>query len=691
MNKGSIRRSHQQKKQQETRIERKKWVVKPNYNDEENQSLPTQQQLNIDVTTKTIPEFVRLPSPESVRKHPMNPKSNGFDPYLQPHVIEKTAASDVCLLSVSNYEKQEEDRKSEKSKDEVDLNRSRLEEILLVAQEPKFLSEEQLRVNDRLQEEEILAMEAIYGENFIVLDRQDGLRSFQINIHIDVPNELVIYSTKVGSCDGEVEFGGIGSEAMATAVNSNEFLYSFKVQFLPPIVLTCLLSKTYPSHSAPYFTISVQWLDAMRISSLCQMLDTIWTDQSGKEIVYPWLDWLQSSSLSHLEFDNRIPLVASFGKADNAGDIRAISESVSPDVDIRFILNYNDDKLNEEFCQNLHECCICLSDHPGTRFVKLPCRHCFCRNCMLTYSTMQAKEGGAIVCPQIKCSELVPPGLVKSLLGDEKFEQWESLFFQKTLDTMSDIVYCPRCDMACVEDEDHLAQCTECFFTFCGRCRDKLHVGVECETLEEKIEFLQLTQPTQNGEPVLTKQQLKELDKINVRLNEREIKRISKRCPKCATAITRSYGCNHMHCSNCKQDFCFKCGKKYEQGKRLCCGYFDFDEETIRQQRQERREDQLRQVRQREAQRQQQREARRQDPVARSREQRRVQNQSRIEDPANHPHPCPICSQMNAKVANNNHIFCWSCQQHYCYLCRGIVKRSSQHYGPKGCKQHSVG
>ncbi|RZC88023.1 hypothetical protein C5167_004203 [Papaver somniferum] len=277
---------------------------------------------------------------------------------------------------------------------------------------------------------QIQAMEAIYGENFIVLDRQDGLRSFQ-------------------------------------------------------------------------------WLDAMRISSLCKMLDTIWTDQSGQEIVYPWADWIQNSSLSYLEFGNRIPLTASFGKVDNAGDRRAISESVSPDVDTR------------------------------TRFVKLPCKHFFCRNCMVTYSTMQAKEGGAILCPQIKCSELVPPGLIKSLLGDETFEQWESLLFHKTLDSMSDIVYCPRCDMACLEDEDHLAQCTECFFTFCSRCRDKLHVGVPCMTLEEKLEFLQNRQPAQSGQPIMTKQQLKELDRIriNVYVNEQEIKRIAKKCPNCSMAI----------------------------------------------------------------------------------------------------------------------------------------------------------
>ncbi|KAI3859468.1 hypothetical protein MKW92_027237 [Papaver armeniacum] len=475
--------------------------------------------------------------------------------------------------------------------------------------------------------------------------------SLQIDIHIDVPDKLIVFTKNI---DGEVKFGGIGSEAMATGDdNSNGF---FKVQYLPPIVLTCLLPNGYPSHCAPFFTISVQWLDAMRISSLCQMLDRIWTDQSGKEIVYPWVDWLHNSSLSHLEFDNnRIP----FGKAaDNiaAGDRRAISESVSLDADIRSILNYNDDKLNEGFCQNLHECCICLSDHPGTSFVRLPCKHFFCRKCMEIYSTVHAKEGVAILCPQIKCRELVPLGLVKSLLGDERFEKWESLLFHKTLDSMSDIVYCPRCDMACLQGEDHLAQCTKCFFTFCGLCGDRLHVGAQCMPVEEKLKSLQ----------------------INKGLNMEEIKRIAKRCPACRIAIFRTYGCNRMRCSNCSESFCYKCGKAYDNSKPLCCGYFDIDAESVRHHRQEREAEELRKGRRQEAQRQQEKE-------------QQTLYQSRIEDPAFHPHPCPSCRQLNPKVENNNHILCWYCQNHYCYLCRKMVTRSSQHYGPKGCKQHSAG
>ncbi|MCL7023671.1 hypothetical protein MKW94_014827 [Papaver nudicaule] len=634
------RRSHQRKPQQSNRIEEQKWVVKPD--DEENQSPSPQQQLNTDLSTEPISEFIIQTSVESSRKHP---QSNGFVANQQPHVIEKTAESEVAGLSVFSKEEQQEEEVrgiDQKSKDEeVDDIRSRLEDIRLVAEEPK-LSEEQLGVNDRLQEEEI-------------------------NVHIDVPDKLVMY-TKIGSFDGEVEFGGISSEAMATVDNSNGFFYSFEVQYLPPIVLTCLLPKAYPSHSAPFFTISVQWLDAIRISSLCEMLDMIWTDQSGQEIVYPWVDWLQNSSLSHL--------------ADSAGDRRAISESVN----MHSILNYNDDRCNEKFCQNLHECCICLSESAGTRFVRLPCKHFFCRKCMETYSTMLAKEGGAIQCPQIKCRELVPPGLVKSLLGDEKFEQWESLLFHKTLDSMSDLVYCPRCEMACLEGEDHLAQCPKCFFSFCGLCRDRLHVGVQCMPLEEKLQFLQITQPAQDRQPVMTKEQRKQLDKINHCLSIEEVNRTAKRCPTCRIAISRISGCNKMRCKNCGESFCYKCGKAYDIAKPwkpLCCGYFDFDEETIRQQRQEREAEELRQERRRKAQRQQ-------EPKV-LRQQQRILNPLQIEDPANHAHSCPNCRQMNAKVGNNNHISCWSCQKHYCYLCRDIVKRSSRHYGAKGCKQHSTG
>lgn len=34
----------------------------------------------------------------------------------------------------------------------------------------------------------------------------------------------------------------------------------------------------------------------------------------------------------------------------------------------------------------------------------------------------------------------------------------------------------------------------------------------------------------------------------------------AQRCPKCKILISKSSGCDHMHCLRCKTDFCYRCG-----------------------------------------------------------------------------------------------------------------------------------
>lgn len=173
----------------------------------------------------------------------------------------------------------------------------------------------------------------------------------QIHIHIEVPNELTVsVNLKTSALETQND-------------DSPEFLYSFKVEHLPPIILTCLLPKSYPSHLPPQFTISVQWLKSAKISHLCHMLDSIWNEQSGQEVIYQWVDWLQSSSLSHLQFDQEIKL-SPYNERD-IGDRRAISGSVSPDIDISSLKRYNDEQRHENFRKNIHECCICAGEFPG--------------------------------------------------------------------------------------------------------------------------------------------------------------------------------------------------------------------------------------------------------------------------------------------------------------------------------------
>lgn len=548
-------------------------------------------------------------------------------------------------------EESETSKNTDKDKDEdggEDVM-ERLEKLRLGVEEPE-LSEEQLRNNSQSQKDELLAMESIYGDNVFIFDREDGLQSFQVHVDIESPNGITV-TTKLNS-SGDVK--------TIDNNNTSDFSYSFNVQCLPPIVLTCLLPKSYPSHLPPYFTLSVQWLDSTKIANLCLMLDSIWKAQEGQEVMYQWVEWLSSSSLSCLGFDNEIIL----GPYDtrHVEDRRAVSGSVSPDVDVPNIRSFNDERRHVNFLQNLSECCICFTEYPGTEFVRLPCHHFFCRKCMKTYSDMHISEGtvNKLQCPEAKCRGIVPPSVLEQLLSQEEYERWESLTLQKTLESMSDIAYCPRCETPCIEDDDQDAQCSKCYFSFCTLCREKRHVGVECMSLELKLRILE---ERQNSSHLKDEQKRRELDMINELLSVTEILRDAKQCPSCKTAISRSGGCNKMVCNNCGQYFCYLCNKAID-------GYDHFRDGTCELFPQE---------------------------VTRAWEERinprqvLRQAQAELYVPHGQGELCPNCRQFNAKVGNNNHLLCWACQVHYCYLCKKIVRRGSQHYGPKGCKQHTVG
>ncbi|KAK9144275.1 hypothetical protein Sjap_004178 [Stephania japonica] len=136
--------------------------------------------------------------------------------------------------------------------------------------------------------------------------------------------------------------------------------------------------------------------------------------------------FLLSTPLPHLGFDNEIVL----GPYDKLScqDRRSISGSASPNVDIPRLMTYNDENCQDIFRTSLYECSICFTGYAGTEFVKLPCKHFFCRKCMQTYSTMHVKEGtvNMLLCPYAKCGGAVSPDLLKLLLADEEFERGET-------------------------------------------------------------------------------------------------------------------------------------------------------------------------------------------------------------------------------------------------------------------------
>ena len=70
---------------------------------------------------------------------------------------------------------------------------------------------------------------------------------------------------------------------------------------------------------------------------------------------------------------------------------------------------------------------------------------------------------------------------VKELVSSELFSKYDSLLLSTTLDTMMDIVYCPRrhCQYPVTRDpDDNMARCPVCQYAFCIRCKMVYH-GVE--------------------------------------------------------------------------------------------------------------------------------------------------------------------------------------------------------------------
>ncbi|VAH36241.1 unnamed protein product [Triticum turgidum subsp. durum] len=207
------------------------------------------------------------------------------------------------------------------------------------------LPDEQLRSNDQLQKDEMLAVEAIYGDNLNILGENSVPRYFQIYVYCEIPDGISV----------SAELRGVDDYP------NNQS--KFSVEHLAPISLTCLMPPSYPSHHPPYLSLGVQWLDSVKVSTLCHMLDSIWAQQSGQEVIFEWVQWLESSTLSHLGFDGGIII----HKSDSTMapvDARVTGEILSVEDVVQQLISYDEEQCLETFRRGLHVYTICFSEHP---------------------------------------------------------------------------------------------------------------------------------------------------------------------------------------------------------------------------------------------------------------------------------------------------------------------------------------
>eukprot|EP01097_Dermamoeba_algensis_P011439 TRINITY_DN8873_c0_g1_i1.p1 TRINITY_DN8873_c0_g1~~TRINITY_DN8873_c0_g1_i1.p1 ORF type:complete len:380 (-),score=33.70 TRINITY_DN8873_c0_g1_i1:53-1192(-) len=328
-----------------------------------------------------------------------------------------------------------------------------------------------------------------------------------------------------------------------------------------------------------------------------------------------------------------------------------------------------------------------MEEQHGENFTQLrSCGHFYCNNCLLNYLLSRVKEGNVLsmVCPDTRCKVNIDNQDLLSIMGTEEYDKWKLLEQKKKVEVDPTLFFCPRCGETVQAEEDQYGQCQSCRFTFCTLCRESWHPANPCPTTEEYLKKLTSNRKNKSKHD---KQKTESEDLAYLQRN-------CMICPKCRSAIEKDGGCNKMICSYCHSIFCWLCGKDISQ-----IGYTHFG--TTAQSCVLISDPQLPSQ---DLQLQRNYDVPLRAPMLGGGEKRNISAGIYYQpdssergyvyiNPKNNfdrvrSRMCPNCKQLNMKTERNNHMICYSCKTHICFLCGKII-RSTTHFGAGGCKQHS--
>lgn len=323
--------------------------------------------------------------------------------------------------------------------------------------------------NDRnRQENEILALSSIYNYEEFSYIMEDVIQCY-LNIFPKVDNGT-LRLTNIYKTDETAEY---------------QLLSKYLIEYLPPIRVYLHFPDDYPTKSRPNFYITNSWLSPWQVSLICQKLDEIWLTNEGQEVLYLWFEFLRNDLLNFLQIKDSLDISFLYMVHNNLEDYFNLNLIFQNDVraiysplyfnPLKFFVHYDTLRRNIHFEKNYYTCNICLEEYSGKSCMKFKdCSHVYCRNCMQEYVAIKINENTVsdIVCPSMNCNIPIAISDVKDLCSN-LFSKYESSLSNLLLNTMKDVIFCPRISCQCpfIKDtDDTLGICDNCDYTFCCYC-----------------------------------------------------------------------------------------------------------------------------------------------------------------------------------------------------------------------------